>query len=216
MDNYLENKNMIDGQVKPLSNIEPKILEALYNIDRKDYIPENFKDFSYSEKNIYLGNGRYLPKPAITAKLLSALEVETLETVLIIGSTTGYSAAITSKIAETVICIEEDKDLISFSESIANSNSINNIVFINNKLSKGYIDQGPYSCILIEGGIEEVPNIILDQIAEGGKLVTVIMKNDSGSAIKYIRKNNQIISQFLFSIEAPSLKSFEKAKKFKF
>jgi protein-L-isoaspartate(D-aspartate) O-methyltransferase len=216
MDTYLENKNMIDGQVKPLSNIEPSILEALYNIDRKDYIPENFKDFSYSEKNIYLGNGRYLPKPAITAKLLSALEVETLETVLIIGSTTGYSAAITSKIAETVICIEEDKDLISFSESIANSNSINNIVFINNKLSKGYIDQGPYSCILIEGGIEEVPNIILDQIAEGGKLVTVIMKNDAGSAIKYIRKNNQIISQFLFSIEAPSLKSFEKAKKFKF
>ena len=216
MNTYLENKNMIDGQVKPLSNIEPSILEALYNIDRKDYIPENFKDFSYSEKNIYLGNGRYLPKPAITAKLLSALEVETLETVLIIGSTTGYSAAITSKIAETVICIEEDKDLISFSESIANSNSINNIVFINNKLSKGYIDQGPYSCILIEGGIEEVPNIILDQIAEGGKLVTVIMKNDAGSAIKYIRKNNQIISQFLFSIEAPSLKSFEKAKKFKF
>ena len=216
MDTYLENKNMIDGQVKPLSNIEPSILEALYNIDRKDYVPENFKDFSYSEKNIYIGNGRYLPKPAITAKLLSALKVETSETVLIIGSASGYSAAITSKIAETVICIEEDQDLITFSESIASSNSMNNIVFIKNKLSKGYIDQGPYSCILIEGGIEEVPNIILDQIAEGGKLVTVIMQNDTGSAIKYSRKNNQIISQFLFSIEAPSLKSFEKAKKFKF
>ena len=216
MDTYLENKNMIDGQVKPLSNIEPSILEALYNIDRKDYTPENFKDFSYSEKNVYLGNERYLLKPAITAKLLSALEVETSETVLIIGSTTGYSAAIISKIAETVICIEEDQDLITFSESIASSSSINNIVFINNKLSKGYIDQGPYSCILIEGGIEEVPNIILDQISEGGRLVTVIMQNDAGSAIKYIRKNNQIISQFLFSIEAPSLKSFEKSKKFKF
>ena len=216
MDTYLENKNMIDGQVKPLSNIEPSILEALYNIDRKDYIPENFRDFSYSEKNVYVGNGRYLPKPAITAKLLSALKVETLETVLIIGSGTGYSAAITSKIAETVICIEEDQDLITFSESIASSNSMNNIVFIKNKLSKGYIDQGPYSCILIEGGVEEVPNIILDQIAEGGKLVTVIMQNDTGSAIKYSRKNNQIISQFLFSIEAPSLKSFEKAKKFIF
>ena len=216
MDTYLENKNMIDGQVKPLSNIETNILEALYNIDRKDYTPENFKDFSYSEKNIYLGNERYLLKPAITAKLLSALEVETLETVLIIGSATGYSAAIISKIAETVICIEEDQDLITFSESIASSSSMNNIVFINNKLCKGYIDQGPYSCILIEGGIEEVPNIILDQIAEGGKLVTVIMQNDTGSAIKYSRKNNQIISQFLFSIEAPSLKSFEKAKKFKF
>ena len=216
MDTYLKNKNMIDGQVKPLSNIDSSILEALYNIDRKDYIPENFKDFSYSEKNIYIGNGRYLLKPAITAKLLSALEVETLETVLIIGSATGYSAAITSQIAETVICIEEDQDLITFSESIAISNSINNIIFINNKLNKGYIDHGPYPSILIEGGIEEVPNTILDQIAEGGQLVTVIMQNDTGSAIKYLRKNNQLISQFLFSIEAPLLKSFEKAKKFKF
>ncbi len=98
MENYLENRNMIDGQVKPLSDINPSILEALYNIDRKDYIPENSKDFSYSEKNIYIGNGRYLPKPAITAKLLSALEIEISETVLIIGSATGYSSAITSKI----------------------------------------------------------------------------------------------------------------------
>ena len=114
--------------------LEQLFQNQLYNIDRKDYVPENFKDFSYSEKNIYIGNGRYLPKAAITAKLLSALEVETSETVLIIGSGTGYSAAITSKIAETVICIEEDQDLITFSETIASINSTNNIVFINNKL----------------------------------------------------------------------------------
>ena len=216
MDGYLENKNMIDGQVKPLSNIKPNILEALYQINRKDFTPENMKNFSYVEKNIYIGNERYLSKPGIVAKLLSALDVETSETVLIIGSGTGYSAAITSKIAETVICIEEDLDLISFSESAAINNSINNIVFINNQLNKGYIDQGPYSSILIEGGVEEIPNIILDQLAEGGKLVTIIFQNDTGSAIKYSRKNNQIISQFLFSIEAPILKSFEKSKKFNF
>ena len=216
MDTYIENRIMIDGQVKPLLNISSNILDAFYNTDRKDYIPENKKDQSYVEKNIYNGNGRYIPKPAITAKLLSALDVEASETVLIIGSTTGYSAAIISKIAETVICIEEDSGLIDFSESIANDNSMNNIVFINSQLDRGYVDQGPYSSILIEGGIEEIPNIIFDQLAEGGKLVTVVIKNETGSAMKYSRKNNQIISQFLFSIEAPLLKSFTKSKKFSF
>ena len=216
MDTHLENIAMVEGQIKPLSDISPKILEALYLIDRKDFVPENMKDFSYTEKNINIEKNRYLLKPAITAKLLSSLNIKNNETILIIGSATGYSAAIISKIAETVICIEENKDLIHFSENITAKNSINNIVFINNELNKGYLEQGPYSCILIEGAIEEVPQIIFDQLSEEGRLVTVVLKDEIGSAIKYYKKNNEIINQFLFSIQAPALESFKKTNKFKF
>ena len=112
MDISLENTAMVEGQIKPLSDINPDILNAFYNIDRKDYTPIKFKNFSYIEKNILIGNNRYLPKPAISAKLLSALEIGINETILIISSTTGYSAALASKIAETVICIEQDLSLI--------------------------------------------------------------------------------------------------------
>ena len=216
MDAHLENTAMVLGQIKPLSNISQNILEALYGIDRKDYTPIELRDFSYIEKNIHIGKNRYLLKPAITAKLLSSLEVESTETILIISSTTGYSAALASKIAETVICIEEDSDLLDFSEKIAIANSMNNIVFIKNELNKGYPDQGPYSCILIEGAIEEEPKKILDQLTEGGRLVTILNNNENGSAIKYSRVNGQIISQFLFSMDAPLLDSFKKSKKFNF
>ena len=216
MDVHLENTAMVLGQIKPLSNISQNILEALYGIDRKDYTPIELRDFSYIEKNIHIGKNRYLLKPAITAKLLSALEVEGTETILIISSTTGYSAALASKIAETVICIEEDSDLLNFSEKIAIANSMNNIVFIENELNKGYQDQGPYTCILIEGAIEEEPKLILKQLADGGRLVTILNDNENGSAIKYSKINDQIISQFLFSMDAPVLESFKKSKKFSF
>ena len=216
MDAHQENTAMVDGQIKPLSNISPNILEALYGIDRKDYTPVELKKFSYIEKNILIGKNRYLPKAAITAKLLSALEIESTETILIISSTMGYSAALASKIAETVICIEQDIELLNLSEKIAIENSMNNIVFIKNELNKGYPDQGPYSCILIEGAIEEEPKKILDQLAEGGRLVTILNNNENGSAIKYSRVNGQIISQFLFSMDAPLLDSFKKSKKFNF
>tara|TARA_B100001093_G_scaffold465512_1_gene483237 strand:+ start:116 stop:766 length:651 start_codon:yes stop_codon:yes gene_type:complete len=216
MDTHLGNIAMVEGQIKPLSGISPKILEALYLIDRKDFVPENMKDFSYTEKNINIEKNRYLLKPAITAKLLSSLNIKINETILIIGSATGYSAAIASKIAETVICIEENKNLMHFSENITVKNSINNIVFINNELNKGYLEQGPYSCILIEGAIEEIPQIILDQLSEEGRLVTVVLKDEMGSAIRYYKKNNEIINQFLFSIEVPELESFKKMNKFKF
>jgi protein-L-isoaspartate(D-aspartate) O-methyltransferase len=207
---------MVLGQIKPLSNISPNILEALYEIDRKDYTPVELRDFSYIEKNIHIGKNRYLLKPAITAKLLSALELENTETILIIGSTTGYSAALSSKIAETVICIEQDHDLIDFSEKIAIENSMNNIVFIKNEMNKGYPEQGPYTCILIEGAIEEEPSLILEQLAEGGRLVTILNNNENGSAIKYSKINGQITNQFLFSMDAPVLESFKKSKKFNF
>ena len=216
MDARLENTAMVLGQIKPLSNISPNILEALYEIDRKDYTPVELRDFSYIEKNIHIGKNRYLLKPAITAKLLSALELENTETILIIGSTTGYSAALSSKIAETVICIEQDHDLIDFSEKIAIENSMNNIVFIKNEMNKGYPEQGPYTCILIEGAIEEEPSLILEQLAEGGRLVTILNDNENGSAIKYSKINGQITNQFLFSMDAPVLESFKKSKKFNF
>lgn len=128
----------------------------------------------------------------------------------------GYSAALASKIAETVICIEQDTELLNLSEKIAIENSMNNIVFIKNELDKGYPDQGPYSCILIEGAIEEEPKKILDQLTEGGRLVTILNNNENGSAIKYSRINGQIISQFLFNMDAPLLDSFKKSKKFNF
>ena len=216
MDAHQENTAMVEGQIKPLSNISPNILEALYSIDRKDYTPIELRKFSYIEKNILIGKNRYLPKAAITAKLLSALEIENTETILIISSTMGYSAALASKIAETVICIEQDAELLNLSEKIAIENSMNNIVFIKNELDKGYPDQGPYSCILIEGAIEEEPKKILDQLTEGGRLVTILNNNENGSAIKYSRINGQIISQFLFNMDAPLLDSFKKSKKFNF
>ena len=216
MDTNLENTAMVDGQIKPLSDINLDILNALYNIDRKDYTPVELKNFSYIEKNILICNNRYLLKPAISAKLLSALDIGVNETILIISSTTGYSAALASKIAETVICIEQDSELIDFSEKIAIQNSMNNIVFIKNELKKGYPDQGPYSCILIEGEIEEVPDVILNQLVEGGRLVTILNKDENGAAMKFSRRNNEVASQFLFSMDAPLLEGFKKTKKFKF
>ena len=216
MNTHSENAIMIEGQIKPLSGINSNVLDALHSIDRVTYVPFKSKNSAYVEKNIPLEGGRYLPKCSISAKLISALDVTLLETILIIGSTTGYSAAVASKIAETIICIEEDPELIEFSENAVLEDSINNVVFIQNKLISGYPEQAPYTCVLIEGAIEEVPNTILDQLADNGRLVTIICENDSYSAIKYRKNNNQILSEFLFSMDAPMLLDFKKPKKFQF
>ena len=123
------NKNMVEGQIKPLGNISKQVMDAFLSIPRDQFVPLELKNFAYLEKNIELGNDRFLLKPSLIAKIISLADFNSSDTVLIIGSSTGYSSAILSNIAETVISIEEDDQLVSFSETIVLDKKIDNVVY---------------------------------------------------------------------------------------
>ena len=116
MDSHLLNKNMVEGQIKPIGGMQKNILDAFSSINRDDFVPQNLKDSSFSERNLFLKRDRFVLKANLIAKIISALNISNEENVLIIGSSTGYSSAILSKLAETVISIEEDQELLDFSE----------------------------------------------------------------------------------------------------
>jgi protein-L-isoaspartate(D-aspartate) O-methyltransferase len=216
MDSHLLNKNMIDGQIRPIGGMQKNIIEAFKSINRDDFVPHNLKESSYSEKNLFLNEDRFVLKTNLIAKIISALNISNEENVLVIGSSTGYSSAIISKLAETVISIEEDKELLNFSEEAVRKNGIDNVVFINNTMIEGCSEQGPFNAIIIEGTIDEVPQKILNQLEQNGRLIAMI--NDSGisNVIEYQKKNNIFTERFLFSCTAPKLKSFDKRKSFSF
>ena len=130
MDNQLLNKNMVEGQIKPIGGIQKNILDAFYSIDRDIFVPKNLKDNSYIEKNILLNDNRFILKANLLARIISSLNITNEENVLIIGSSTGYSSAIISKLAETVIAIEEDQYLLDLAEEAIKENGIDNVVFI--------------------------------------------------------------------------------------
>ncbi len=216
MDSHLLNKNMVEGQIKPIGGIQKNILEAFNSINRDDFVPENLKDKSFIEKNLFLKEDRFILKANLIAKIISALDISNQENVLVIGSSTGYSSAIMSRLAETVISIEEDQELLDFSEEAIKKNGIDNIVFINNSMIEGCSEQGPFNAIIIEGAIEEVPTKILNQLEYNGRLVAMISDNGISNVIEYKNKNKNFTNRFLFSCSAPKLKSFNKRKSFSF
>ena len=216
MDSNLLNKNMVEGQIKPIGGMQKNILEAFSSINRDDFVPKHLKDNSFSERNLFLERDRFILKANLTAKIVSALNISNEENVLIIGSSTGYSSAIISRLAETVISIEEDKELLDFSEDVIKNIGIDNIVFINNKMIEGCSDQGPFNAIIIEGAIDEVPPKILNQLEHNGRLIAMINDNGISNVIEYQKKNNTFTERFLFSCSAPKLKSFDKRKSFSF
>ena len=216
MDSSLLNKNMIEGQIKPIGGMQKNIINAFSSINREDFVPEELKNYSYSEKHLFLKRDRFVLRVNLIAKIISALNISNEENILIIGSSTGYSSAVISKLAETVISIEEDQELIYFSEEAVKKNGIDNIVFINNSMIEGCSEQEPFNAIIIEGAIDEVPKKILNQLELNGRLIAMININGISNVIEYRKKNNTCTNRFLFSCSAPKLKSFDKKKSFSF
>ena len=210
------NRNMVEGQIKPLGNISKQVMDAFLSIPRDQFVPLELKNFAYLEKNIELNNGRFLLKPSLIAKIISLADFNSSDTVLIIGSSTGYSSAILSNIAETVISIEEDDQLVNFSETIVLDKKIDNVVFLRKDLNEGCPEHGPFNKILIEGAVEDIPSYLFDQLDENGKMIAIIANGDLSEVREYNKVEENIGSKFLFNCEAPKLKAFNKTDSFNF
>ena len=210
------NKNMVEGQIKPISGMREELLSVFYSLDRNDFMPETMKEMSYIEKNIILENERTILKPSLIAQIALSINLKANENVLILGAATGYLSAILSHQAETVIVVEENENLLSNSENAIKKNNINNVVFIKNEIVKGYNEQSPFNAIIIEGAIQEVPGNILNQLDEGGRLFAIVQDEEICSAKLFIKNGNSISEQKLFNCTMPVLSMFMKKNSFSF
>ena len=103
------NKNMIQGQIKPINCMSEELLSIFYSLDRDDFMPDDMKEMSYFEKNILIEGKRTILKPSLIAQIALSINLKPHENVLILGAATGYLSAILSHQAETVIVVEENE-----------------------------------------------------------------------------------------------------------
>ena len=138
------------------------------------------------------------------------LEIKKNETVLSVGSGSGYGVVILSYLADTVIGIETDNKLVESSSEILLNLNVNNAAIIKGNVVEGYVNQAPYNAILIEGAVNEVPKDILNQLSDNGKLATVENVDSSiGKAVKYEKVGNTFVKNILFDANLPILNSFK-------
>lgn len=216
MEEAVLNNNMVEGQIKPINGMTEQLLSIFYSIDRNDFMPETMKQMSYVEKNITLENKRTILRPDLIAKIALHIDLKSNENVLILGASTGYLSAILSHQAETVIVVEEDENLLNNSEKAVRKNNINNIVFVQNEISKGYSDQSPFNAIVIEGAIQEVPTDIISQLDNRGRLLAIIQDGNVCSAKLFQKNGDSIIDRILFNCSVPVLDAFKKKNSFSF
>jgi len=208
---------MVDCQIKPNKVTDPRLLEALETLPREKFVPPQMQGFAYIDEDIDLGNGRYMQEPMVLARLIQAAQVGPEDVVLDIGCGTGYSTAVLSHLASTVVGIEQDAELARQAENVLKSLDLTNAVTFQSDLIDGYNEQAPYDAIFINGSIPEVPPVILEQLVDGGRLVTVISKDGSpGHAVVYTRVRDVVSEKVIFDAATPFLEEFKIREEFVF
>lgn len=205
---------MVDTQVRPNDVTKFPIIDAMLTVPREEFVPAQLREAAYVGGNTEIGGGRVLLEPRTLAKMLDALDLQAGEIVLDIGCGYGYSAAVIARMVEAVIAVEEDATLVQLAESRLADAGADNVAVIEGALAGGAAKHGPYDAITIEGAAETVPQAILDQLKEGGRIACLFMENSLGVCRIGHKVDGRVAWRFAFNAAAPVLPGFSAERAF--
>jgi protein-L-isoaspartate(D-aspartate) O-methyltransferase len=207
---------MIDGQLRPNDVTEPRLLRAFYDVPRELFVPSSLRSTAYAERAVPLGNGRHLLEPMVLAKLLQTAAIGQNDHVLIVGSATGYGAALVGHLASSVIGLECEADLVQEASEAVSEIGIGNVRFVHGHLTEGYASAAPYDVIVLEGAAYLPPGQFVHQLKEDGRLVAVVGGGGAARGMVYNRTAQGLSGRPLFETSAAILPGFERKADFVF
>jgi protein-L-isoaspartate(D-aspartate) O-methyltransferase len=188
----------------------------MLSVLRENFVPRDKREVAYIGENVVLGNGRVVLEPRTLAKTLDSLNISKDELVLDIGSGLGYSSAVISLLAEAVVALEDDADWVRESEEAFQEFGADNILVECGPLHEGAPKHGPYDVICIQGAVEQIPQQIISQLKDGGRLACIFSNGALGSAKIGYKLDGSMNWRFAFNAGAPLLGGFEKPHDFEF
>lgn len=205
---------MVDTQVRPSDVTKFPIISAMLSVPRELFVPSDKVEAAYISENVELGGGRVVLEPRTFAKMMDALAFDGSELVLDVGAAYGYSSAVIAAMAEAVVAVEEDEDMAGESAELLSSVNADNVIPHTGPLAEGATDHGPYDVIIIEGGVEEVPQTLTDQLKDGGRIACLFMEDRLGVVRIGYKQDGRVTWRFSFNASAPVLPGFAKETAF--
>ena len=211
-------KAMIDSQIRPNKVIDERVVAAFAQTPREEFVPKSLRDVAYVDEDLALAGGRYMVEAMVMGRLLQALEIAPSHNVLLIGAGTGYTAALLSQLCASVIAVDNRNAGVEKTQELLAGMEIGNVAVLKGKLTEGYPSEGPYDAILIEGGVETMPEALLSQLTANGKLAAIWRQSDTaqGEASLWSKAGDDFVRRSLFNAQVPTLTEFKAKPAFQF
>jgi protein-L-isoaspartate(D-aspartate) O-methyltransferase len=207
---------MVESQIRTNRVSDPRLTAALGEVPRELFVPSRLRGIAYVDEALPLGNGRYIMEPLAFALMAQVAALSAKDVVLDVGCATGYSTVVLAKLAATVVAVEEVPEFVREANRLV-SEMADNAAVIEGRLVEGCARQAPYDAILIEGAVEEIPEAIVDQLGDGGRLVCIVAgPGGLGKGTLVTRHGGSISRRTVFDAGTPVLPGFQRRPTFAF
>lgn len=199
---------MVDNQLRTTDVTKHEVLTAFLAIPRELFVPTDKQDLAYVDTDIGLGGGRYVMEPSPLARLIQLADIKPTDHVLMVGAGMGYGAAIVSRLARSVVALEDSADLSLAASAALESAGAANVEVFTGPLAGGSAAKSPFDVIIIEGAVDEVPAALTAQLAEHGRLVAVEGVNLTGVARVHVKAGKSTSARRGFNLAIKPLSAF--------
>jgi protein-L-isoaspartate(D-aspartate) O-methyltransferase len=216
MDFEAARRNMVESQIRTNKVTHAALLEALSAVPRERFLPPDRAFAAYVDDDVLVAPGRYLMEPMVFARLVQLAEPAARDRALLVGAGAGYGAAVLARLVASVTALESDPALAAHGKAELAALAVENATQAAGPLAQGWPGKAPYDLILIEGAVEEVPQALFGQLADGGRIVAVVKTEGVGRATLFIERNKVISHRPAFDAAVPLLAEFRRQPGFVF
>jgi protein-L-isoaspartate(D-aspartate) O-methyltransferase len=163
---------MVVSQLRTTGINDPRVIAAMGAVPRERFVPAERTGTAYADALIPLGNGRDLNTPMALGRMLNEVAPRPGDRALVIGAATGYAAAVLVELCASVVAVEEDPTLAAMARAALGKSGVK---LVEGPLAKGYKAGAPYDIILFDGAVEAVPEAIIAQLSETGRLTASVL-----------------------------------------
>ncbi|THD63617.1 MAG: protein-L-isoaspartate O-methyltransferase [Bradyrhizobium sp.] len=213
-------RKMVDGQVRPSDVTDINIINAMLEVPREAFVPQAQRALAYLDLDLDVSEGagakRFLIKPAVSAKLLQAAEINSTDHVLVVGCATGYLAAVVARLAGQVTATESEPSLAAKATDVLGRLGLGNVTVKAAAAADGDPANAPYDVIVLNGATEVTPDRLYQQLRDGGRLVGVYATTQPQRATVVTHSHDDFGYRALFDATAPVLPGLERLPAFVF
>lgn len=204
---------MIDSQLRTNDVIDPAVVGAMAAAPREAYVPAALASVAYMDRAITLGHGRALNAPLVTGRMLVAAAIRPGMRVLLVGSATGYTAALLALLGAEVHAVEEQDELMATAQAVASNDDIR---WVAGPLAAGAPAAAPFDRIIIEGAIETLPGALVAQLADGGRLVAARREGAVTRLVEGVKAGGAVALRSFADMDVAPLPGFAAPAGFQF
>jgi protein-L-isoaspartate(D-aspartate) O-methyltransferase len=213
---------MVDNQLRPQSVTDLGILAVMGEMPREHFLPSEAQPLAYIDDDVLIkaatdtAPARYLMEPAPFARMVQIAAITPADIVLDVGCGSGYSAAVLARLADSVVALESDPELAERASAALMELGVGNAAVVTGPLAEGYAAEGPYDVIFVDGAVEQMPEALLHQLKDGGRLVAPVGAGWSASVMLYTRSAEEVAGRPVFNAAVRPLPGFSKPAAFVF